>query len=151
VREALGAGGRIGAIAYAGVARNEFLSIPTAIVRRRVGLPPLLPGEPGPFGLGEPGALENVLEQAGFRDVETRLVAALVGFSGAAEGLRFVREAFGSLNQLLDALDERERASAWREVEDALRQFDSPEDGFEGPCWLVVAVASKYQTRSMRR
>jgi ubiquinone/menaquinone biosynthesis C-methylase UbiE len=143
VHEALGEGGRVGTIAYAGAARNEFLSIPTSIVRRRVGLPPLRPGEPGPFSLGEPGALENALEQAGFRDVETRLVAAPVRFSSAAEGLRFAHESFGSLNQLLDVLDEREHRSAWREVEDALRQFESPDDGFEGPCWLVVAAASK--------
>ena len=139
MRRALRDGGRVAAIVYSTPERNQFNSIPMSIIRRRAALPPLLPGQPGPFSLGAPGVVAAAFETAGFHDVETRLVDAPVRLTSAAECVRFERESFGGLRQMLSGLSESERNEAWVEIETALATFEGP-DGFVGPCQLVVAA-----------
>ena len=142
MRRALRDGGRISAIVYSTPERNEFFSIPVSVIRRRAGLPAPAPGIPGPFSLGQPGALEAAYEEAGFGDIEVRSVDAPVRFSSAAECVRFERESFGALHQMLAGLDEAGREAAWEEIESELRRFEGP-GGFEGPCELLVAAGTK--------
>jgi len=139
---ALKPGGRVAAMVYSTADRNEFFSIPVSIIRRRAQLPPPLPGQPGPFSLGQAGALQAAFEQAGFHAVQTRLVSAPLSMPTAAECVRFERESFGALHQMLSGLSEAEREAAWTEIEQQLRQFENG-GGFAGPCELVVGVAEK--------
>ncbi|MDP9371492.1 MAG: methyltransferase domain-containing protein [Chloroflexota bacterium] len=139
MRRVLKPGGRVGAIVYTTPERNRFFSIPVAIIRRRAHLPPPLPGQPGPFSLGGPGALEEAFRRAGFRDIETRIVPAPLRLPSAAECVRFERESFGALHQMLAGLLEEERRDVWDEIARELRQFEGP-GGFEGPCELIVGV-----------
>lgn len=142
MRHALKPGGRVAAIVYAPADRNGFFSIPISIIRRRAGLPPPLPGQPGPFSLGDPGVIEAAFQQAGFRDVRSQVVSAPLRMASVAECMRFERESFGALHQMLAGLDEQGRQAAWAEIEDALRAFEGPE-GFVGPCELIVAAGRK--------
>ena len=135
-------GGRVSAIVYSTPERNPFFSIPVSIIRRRAGLPAPAPGLPGPFSLGQPGALEAAYEEAGYREAEVRAVDAPVRFSSAAECVRFERESFGALHAMLATVPEGERGEVWAEIEDELRQFEGPE-GFVGPCELLVGAATK--------
>jgi hypothetical protein len=112
------------------------------VIRRRAGLPAPAPGMPGPFSLGQPGVLESAYEEAGFGEIEVRTVDAPVRFSSAAECVRFERESFGALHQMLAGLDEAGREAAWEEIESELGRFEGP-DGFEGPCELLVAAGTK--------
>jgi SAM-dependent methyltransferase len=142
MRRALRDGGRVAAIVYSTPDRNQFFSIPVSIIRRRADLPPPLPGQPGPFSLGAPGVVAASFEAAGFHDVETRLVEAPLRLTSAADCVRFERESFGALHQMLSGLSEPERNEAWAEIETALATFEGP-DGFVGPCELVVAAGIK--------
>jgi len=142
MRRVLKPGGKIAAIVYSTAENNKFFSIPISIVRRRAQLPPPLPGQPGPFSLGSPGALESAYHKAGFRDVQIRVVAAPLRLPSAAEYVRFARESFGALHQMLAGVSEPEREEAWQEIEQELQQFEAS-GGFEGPCELVVGVGSK--------
>ncbi|MCU0922790.1 MAG: methyltransferase type 11, partial [Burkholderiaceae bacterium] len=60
----------------------------------------------------------------------------------AAECVRFERESFGALHQMMSGLSEEDRARTWEEIEVELRRFESP-DGFTGPCQMLVAAATK--------
>jgi hypothetical protein len=120
---------------------NGFFSIPVSIVRRRAALPAPLPGQPGPFSFGAPGVIETTFGHAGFSDVEVKRVSAPVRMASAAECVRFERESFGALHQMLAGLREVEREDAWREIEHELSQFETS-DGFEGPCELIVAAGT---------
>jgi ubiquinone/menaquinone biosynthesis C-methylase UbiE len=122
--------------------RNGFFSVPISVVRRRAQLPPPLPGQPGPFSLGTPAVLEDLYKRAGFRDVSTRVVPANLHMNSTAECLRFERESFGALHQMLTGLPEAERDSVWDEIEDQLRQFEGPH-GFEAPCELIIGFGRK--------
>ena len=139
MRRVLKPGGRVGAVVYTTPERNGFFSIPVGIIRRRAQLPPPLPGQPGPFSLGGPGVLEEAFRQAGFRDIETRVVPSPLRLPSAADCARFERESFGALHQMLAGLPEEERRDVWDEIARELRQFEGP-GGFEGPCELVVGV-----------
>jgi SAM-dependent methyltransferase len=142
MKRALKPGGRVAAIVYSTADKNKFFSIPVSIIRRRADLPPPLPGQPGPFSLGGPGVLEEIFRKAGFRDVETRTVPSPVRMKSAVECVRFEKESFGALHQMLAGLDEAGREAAWREIEQELRAFETP-SGFEGPCEMIVGVGTK--------
>jgi SAM-dependent methyltransferase len=141
MRRALRPGGRIAAIVYSTPEQNTFFSIPVSIIRRVAQLPPPQPGQPGPFSLGSPAVLEGVLSSAGFADVRVEAVAAPLRLPSAAECVRFERESFGALHQMLAGVPETARAAVWDEIEEALRKFET-EDGFVGPCELLVASAA---------
>lgn len=142
MRRALRDGGRFAAIVYSTPARNEFFSVPVTIIRTRAQLPPPEPGQPGPFSLGSPGVLERALTTAGFEEVSVEAVEAPLRLSSAAECVRFERESFGALHQMLSGVPEQDRPAVWTEIEAALARFDTPA-GFVGPCELLVASGVK--------
>lgn len=142
MKHALKRGGRIGAVVYSTPQNNAFFSIPVSIIRRRANLPPPLPGQPGPFSLGADGVLAATLERAGLRDVIVEKMEAPVRLPSAAECVRFERESFGALHQMMAALSDAERADTWREIESELKKFEGP-DGFVGPCEMLVAAGVK--------
>lgn len=142
MRRALRDGGRMAAIVYSTPDRNQFFSLPVSIIRERAQLPPPQAGQPGPFSLGGPGALEAVLRTAGFSDVTVAAVPAPLRLGSAAECVRFERESFGALHQMLAGVAVDERPAVWSEVEAALTRFETPE-GFVGPCELLVGSGTK--------
>lgn len=143
MRRVLVPGGRVAAIVYSSPDKNGFFSLPVSIVRRHAKLGPPLPGQPGPFSLGGPGVIEEAFVRAGFRDVKAERVAAPLRMASAADCLRFEKESFGALHQMLSSLDDAGRDAAWTEVGSALRDFERDDEGFVGPCELVVAVGTK--------
>lgn len=142
VRHALKPGGRFSTITYSTAERNGFFSVPVSIIRERAQLPAPLPGQPGPFSLGTPEVLRATLEQAGFRDVEVEVVEAPLRLGCAKECLRFERESFGALHQMLGGLSEEEQEQVWQDVEEALRRYETA-DGFVGPCELVLGSGTR--------
>jgi ubiquinone/menaquinone biosynthesis C-methylase UbiE len=142
IHRVLKPGGTIAAIVYSTPEANRFFSIPVSIIRRRAELPPPLPGQPGPFSLGSPGVLEEAYRTAGFRDVQSRRVAAPLHLRSAAECVLFERESFGALHQMMAGLNEPEREATWQEIAQALGQYESA-TGFEGPCELLICVGVK--------
>lgn len=135
-------GGRFAAVVYSTPQENEFFSIPVSVIRTRAELPPPLPGQPGPFSLGADGVLEAALTGAGFTDVRVEALDAPVRLPSAADCVRFERESFGALHQMMSALSDEEKADVWREIETRLAAFETPE-GFVGPGRLLVASGVK--------
>jgi SAM-dependent methyltransferase len=142
MRDALRPGGRLGAIVYSTPEANRFFSVPVSIIRRAAQLPPPLPGQPGPFSLGTPDVLRHELEAAGFVGVDVRVLPAPLQLASAEECVRFERESFGALHQMLAGLSADAQAAVWHEITDALTEFEGP-DGFVAPCELLVVAAAK--------
>lgn len=141
-RRVLRDGGRFSAVVYSTPDRNQFFSVPVSVIRDRAQLPPPQPGQPGPFSLGADGVLADALTAAGFRDVTVEAVDAPVRLASAAECVRFERESFGALHQMMAALPDDEKAQVWRDIEARLAEYETP-DGFVGPCELLVASGVK--------
>lgn len=135
-------GGRVSSIVYSTPERNGFFAIPVGIIRRVAGLPAPAPGLPGPFSMGAPGVAEAVHAEAGFVDITVTTVPSPVRLPSAAECVRFEQESFGALHQMLSGVDAAGREAAWREIEEALGQYDDGA-GFVGPCEMLVVSATR--------
>lgn len=131
--------GRVAAIVYATPERNGFFSRPVGIIRERAALPPPLPGQPGPFSLGAEGVLAEVFRSAGLRDINVANVSAPLHMASAAECVRFQKESFGALHQMMSSLNDAEKDEVWGEIGEALSEYETV-DGFVGPCEMVIAV-----------
>lgn len=135
-------GGRLSSVVYSTPDRNGFFALPVGIIRRIAGLPAPAPGMPGPFSLGSPGVAEAAYVKAGLVDVTVTTVPSPVRMATAAECVRFERDSFGALHQMLAKVSDDERRATWREIEDTLQQFEGP-DGFVGPCEMLVVTGTK--------
>ena len=135
-------GGKIAAIVYSTPENNKFFSVPVSIIRNRAKLPPPLPGQPGPFSLGAEGVIEKAFTQAGFKNVKSVRVDSPLQLPSAKECVRFEKESFGALHQMMSNLSDAEKESVWKEIETELQKFEI-EKGFIGPCEMVIAVGEK--------
>lgn len=142
IRDALREGGRFAAVVYSTADRNRFFSVPVSIIRQRAALPAPLPGQPGPFSLGDAAAARELLTAAGFRDVEVTTLEAPLRLPSASECVRFERESFGALHQMLSGVPEGQREDVWQEIEEALSAHQNG-DGFVGPCELHVLAGTR--------
>jgi SAM-dependent methyltransferase len=142
VHRTLRPGGRLSSVVYSTPDRNDFFALPVGIIRRIADLPAPGPGLPGPFSLGASGVAEAAYTAAGFVDVTVAVVPSPVRMSSAAECVRFERDSFGALHQMLSGVDEQARVAAWREIEETLGQFEDA-DGFVGPCEMLVVTGRK--------
>ncbi|MEL6914202.1 MAG: class I SAM-dependent methyltransferase [Pseudomonadota bacterium] len=140
--KAIKPGGHVGAIVYATGPENGFFSGPVGVIRRHANLPAPAPEQPGPFSLGDEGTIDRLFASVGLENVRVKKIDAPLVLGSAEECLRFEKESFGALHQMLAALDEDAKAAAWDEVLETLRGYET-EDGFRGPCTLLVAVGQK--------
>ena len=114
-----------------------------SIIRERAQLPPPLPGQPGPFSLGSPGVLRQALTEAGFVDAEELVLAAPLRLPSAAECVRFERESFGALHQMLAGLDERCAGRRLGARSSRRCSASRVPTASVGPCELVIAAARR--------
>lgn len=142
MRRVLKPGGKVAAIVYSTPDKNKFFSVPVGIIRSRAKLPPPLPGQPGPFNLGAEGVIEKAFSEAGFNNVQVMRIDSPLVLPSAADCVRFEKESFGALHQMLSSLSPQEKESVWEEIKGELEKFET-ETGFIGPCEMVVAVGEK--------
>lgn len=135
-------GGKVAAIVYSTPDKNKFFSVPVSIIRNRAKLPPPLPGQPGPFSLGAEHVIEKAFTQAGFINVKSVLVDSPLLLPAAKACVKFEKESFGALHQMMSGLTDTEKESVWNEIEEELKKFET-DNGFIGPCEMVVAVGEK--------
>jgi ubiquinone/menaquinone biosynthesis C-methylase UbiE len=150
MRRVLRPGGRAVVASFTTPDHNRFFAIPIGVIRRRVQLPPPALDQPGPFSLGRPGVMAEALRQAGFGGVETDIVPTSLRLPSAAECVRFQREAFGALSQMLANASDAERAAAWAEIEQELGQLEDSE-GFAAPSELIVGAGTNGTRASAAR
>ena len=142
IRRVLRPGGYISAVVFTTPEKTPFFSIPVRMIRERRGLPSPEPGQPGPFSLGAPGLLVNNLIEAGFQNTYEQFIEAPLRFASVEDCVRWRQEASGTMQQMLNGLDDREKEDIWKDIEEVLRQFETTK-GFESPCELLICSASK--------
>lgn len=140
MRRCVKPGGAVAVMVGGSPAGSPFIAVPAGIIRRHADLPPPAPGTPGVLALGAPGILEDAFARAGFARVETRRVEQPLRAASAAEYVRLVQDAFGALHQMLEGCTEEQKAAAWIEVEQAVRDYEGP-SGLEIGAEFVLGVA----------
>jgi SAM-dependent methyltransferase len=142
MRRVVKPGRKVAAIVFSALEKNPYQGIVHGIVRRLGTIPPPAPGEPWMFAIGDPGALEDLYKQAGFLNVSVHAVPIQRRFPSAADAIRSMRNNVGDLRELMSRLNEADRELAWIEIEQQLRQFESP-NGFEAPGEVLIGVGTK--------
>jgi ubiquinone/menaquinone biosynthesis C-methylase UbiE len=135
-------GGRKVALVFTTPDNSPCLSGPAMIAMRHAQMPPPQPGQPGLFALGAPGMLEKKFQEAGFQNVETRIISTLLTMDSAIDCRKFLLEAGGFYRSLLSKLDDEAQQATVNEIDEYLQQFETP-DGFVSPTEVIMAVGTK--------
>jgi len=143
VRAALKPTGRFSALVFSGPQVNPCIAILVSTAMRHAGLPPASSGAPGTLlSLGHPGLLAQLLDTAGFIDIEVRAVSAPMRLPSCQHYIDFVRTAGLPIMAILAPLSATAQAAAWRDMAAQLDQFTTS-TGWVGPNELLLCAATR--------
>ena len=94
------------------------------------------------FALGGPGVLEDTYKQAGFRDVAAQAVSILWTRASTSEAISVYKDSYAVLRDLMAKLSDSDRELAWKEIEQQLGEFRSP-NGVEVPGEVLIGAGKK--------
>jgi SAM-dependent methyltransferase len=142
IARALRRGGRMAALVWQGLDRNEWIGALRSSLAAGRSLPVPPPDAPGPFALADPARVEAILTHAGFDEIAFENVEEPMRIGDDADdAYRFVR-GMGFTSFLLEGLDERQRDRAL-EVLRADIDAHATSDGvrYRSGAWIVTAHA----------
>ena len=126
IASALRPGGRLGCTVWAGLADNPWMFVPTLAAGPVLHAELTIPGpdEPGPFSLADPERVTNVLDAAGFVDIQIDPVegSRVIPAATADEDVRTLLEV-GPLGEAYDAADDATRQAAVDAVVSAIEPY----------------------------
>lgn len=142
VASALRRGGRFTFLCWQERDRNDWAMIPVSAALTAVPPPDPAPaGAPGPFSLGNPDRIRQLLTQAGFDDVDVSEVAESIRLGENATDAVDFWQGTGTARLLLDDVDAETERRAIDAVRGALRPHEGPEGIWLGSAaWLVSAT-----------
>ncbi|HEX5762544.1 MAG TPA: methyltransferase domain-containing protein [Solirubrobacterales bacterium] len=110
-RRVLRPGGRLVLAVWGAPERNPWLTAVTDATMDRLGAPPPEPGTPGPFALGEPERLRELLAGAALEEIDVEAIDAEQPYDSLEGWWLRLREISGPLAALLDALPAEDAAA----------------------------------------
>ena len=143
LQAALRPDGRLCFLCWQPLAQNDWVKVPLGAAAQHVSLPPRpAPGTPGPFSLGDPDRIREVLGAAGFANIGIEPHATDLNLGGVKtvdEAVTFLLD-IGPMVAVLRDAEEAIRQRAIEEVRTALRPYVSA-DGVQlrGATWIVTA------------
>jgi SAM-dependent methyltransferase len=141
-RRVLRSGGRIALAVWDNIEHNPWAALPGLELRERGLVPPPAPGTPGPFALGRAEGVYELLEQAGFAEVNVeslQLHRRHASFEEFWETTLDLSRAFHDavLERPQGEIDEIKAA-----VQARIAQFETPDGMLDIPARTLVASAS---------
>ena len=142
LRSALVGGGRLAFVCWQSPEKNPFMSVAGRAAQPF--LPesePQDPCAPGPFAFADPHWIEEVLDNAGFSDVNITSLNPHLAVGKTLDESMYFQARVGPLARALSELDESLQAEAKQAVRDALSEYEN-DDGVILPAaaWLVQAI-----------
>jgi SAM-dependent methyltransferase len=134
--------GRLAFVAWQGLERSEWISVPGVAAAPHVGIPEgIEPNAPGPFGLADPDRTRGILERAGFVDIGLEEVVRPIRIGADVEDAVTFLRSIPVVVDLFGAASPDHQAAAEEAVRAALDSHTGP-DGVvmeENAAWLVTA------------
>lgn len=137
---ALRAGGRLVLAVWGTGEKNPWLGTILDAVMAHLNAPPPQPGQPGPFSLGDAARLRQLVEQAGFEEVEVAEVETKQRYDSLAAWWDEILEVSGPLATILKSLPDEDRESIRSTVFAKAESFEE-EEGAVFPASVVCARA----------
>ena len=148
LRRSLRARGRLAAAVWATPDKVAFAT-PVPIMLEALGIDAPA-GGPGPFALGEPGALGNLVAQAGFTDVAAGTTVAVYELPNREACTRWLRDVAPPITDLIADQPATIQDGIWDRVTDAWAPFQGDDGRIRLPCtaiWASGTNPDSYGTR----
>lgn len=124
IYEVLGPGGRLAAVTSRAPQPNPMTEWVLGPLVKALGIAPAPPpaGAPGIFALGDPALIERLLGEAGFDEIDARVVSYAGEFDSGEELATWQFAISAPIRQMLAGQPSLRREAAWRAVADAANQ-----------------------------
>jgi SAM-dependent methyltransferase len=126
IRRVLRPGGRLALAVWDAPERNPWASLPMRTMLELGHMPPPDPSVPGPFSLADPGRLAELIEDAGFSEVQVEAVELSRSFPDVEAFLAETAELSGAFRQRWDELDQAQRARVLERLRELAEPFIAP-------------------------
>ena len=100
-----------------------FLALPISILRKETHAPAPAPGTPGPFSLSDEIQLKKLLTEAGFKDVHTERLNAVLEFDSAEDYTLFQQETAAPAVAMLANEAKSRQDEIWSMVTEATKKY----------------------------
>ena len=127
IRRLLQPGGRLVISSWARPERVPFVAIPMQTAIRHLGVQPPPHGAPGPFARPTPEALQRLLEDSGFSDVETEGKEVTLEWRSPQAFSDFARETLPPVKAMTAGHSPDEQYETWEAVAEAVRDATTPD------------------------
>jgi SAM-dependent methyltransferase len=136
--------GRLAFLCWQDLTRNDWITVPAGAALAHVPFPDLgATDQPGPFSLAEPDRINQVLTDAGYRDLITTAIEAPVRLGDDADDAVEFLSGIGVARTLLASVDPDTARRALAAARDALVPYQRPNGvTLGGAAWLVTARRS---------
>lgn len=141
IRRVLRPGGRAAVAVWDSVDHNPWATLLTRALVELGYTDPPDPDLPGPFALGAEGQLEELLEDAGFTDVEATTVAVTRRCPSLKAYVEEAAEMSPSFSERYRKLDDAQRAAVVERVTADARPYTAPDGTITLPGRSHVAIA----------
>ncbi len=136
-------GGGVCTMVFSTPDKNPCITTLMSTALKHAGLPPRDPYQPGGLlSLGKPGLIDELFEQAGFRQIATTKIAAPFRLPTTKDYLDFIKTSAAPIVQILQRLEHSKSEAAWAEIEEKLKSFETGA-GWEGPNELLLTAARR--------
>jgi SAM-dependent methyltransferase len=142
IRRVLRPGGHAAFAVWDVAERNPWTTIPRTMFRDLGHAPTPDPDAPNQFSLAAPGALGELLADAGLLDVQVSAVAMARTFSGLEQYLGFVTEMASSIGAVYRGLEPADRAAVDERLTRELAPFTDVDGSISLPASTLVAIAT---------
>jgi len=140
-RRVLRSGGRLSLAVWDARSANPWSAVPHGVLEARGLLAPAAPDAPGPFALADRERLRELLDEAGFADIEIDAVAIVRRAPDFERYWAMQLDLSAATRRALEPLDEAARAEVAAAVEAALAAHRSADGAYAVPGRTLVAVA----------
>ena len=142
LRGALRPDGRLAMLVWRALGENEWITALRGALAVGRDLPTPPPDAPSPFSLAREGRTRELLEAAGYRDIDLQPVDEPMWFGRDADEAFGFMQTFGLTRGLTEDLDAEDRARAMASLRAVVEEQASP-DGvrFGAAAWMVSARA----------
>ena len=140
-RRVLREDGRLAFAVWSTPDRNPWASVPGRTLVERGHMPPPEPGAPGPFSMGDPGRIRELVTGAGFEEPEIEEIAFALRYADAGDIWDSIMDLAGALARVIDGLSEEERGATRDAMIENFGQYRNEDGSYSAPAmsWGVTA------------
>jgi SAM-dependent methyltransferase len=143
IRRVLRPGGRAAVAVWAARERNPWLGLMMDVVSAHTGAPVPPPGIPGPFALGDAGALRRLFDDAGLADVRVGELSVPLRAASFDEWWGRTTALAGPLSAILAAMPEEAVRALRERARVAVRPYETASGGLDFPGETLIAAGRR--------